>query len=450
MKRQKLDKRTKRNTPTSASQARSNCGLQLNKEETLSVASSKTFSNNPEVNQSQHTAKRKVVVYVISVEGKPLMPCKPAKAKKLLKSGKAKVVRRFPFTIKLNFRCENITQEITFGMDAGYKEVGISATTEKKELASGTVKLDDKTSSRLTDRAMYRKFRRNRHHWYRKPRFLNRKKKQRWLPPSTQRKYDTHLRILKLYQSILPITKVIIETANFDIQKIMNPEIQGVEYQQGDMYGYQNMRAYLMAREGGKCQLCKDPFTKGSLSHIHHCLERGKQGSNMAKNLAILHEKCHIKLHKKGLKISAPKTMKAETFMSIIQHRFKKDIPNVEITFGYKTFVDRNKLGLEKTHFNDAFVIANGNNHERITPIEIIQKHRNNRCIQINRKGFKPSIRKKRYKIQPKDLVWIDDEKYIAKCVQNKGDYLLIEGLKKVIKITKIEKIFNFGGFAYN
>ena len=445
---QKLRKRNT-NTPTDAPQVRSNCDLQLNKDQSLSVASSKTSLNNPEVDLHQHTGGRKVVVYVISVSGKPLMPCKPAKARKLIKSGKAKVVKMFPFTIQLNFKCENKVQYVTFGVDSGYSNIGFSATTSKKELASGTVILDDKTSSRLAEKKMYRLLKRKKL-WYRKLRFLNRKNRVGLLPPSTQRRYDAHLKVLNLYKSILPITHVIIETANFDIQKINNPEIEGYDYQQGDMYGYQNMRSYLMSREKGKCQVCAKEFSKGSPSHIHHCLERSKKGSNRAKNLAILHKKCHTKLHKKGAKLSAPKSMKPETFMSIIHKRFSQDIPNVEITFGYKTFVDRIELGLEKSHYNDAFVIAEGKNQQRITPIIIKQKHRNNRVIQLNRKGFKPSIRKQRYKIQPKDLIWMNGKKHVASGVHSYGKYVSIEKSKKVFSIKNIEKIYSFGSFAFS
>lgn len=446
---QKLKQRTKTNTPTDASQVRSNCGLPLNKEETISVADLKTCSNNPDVNLSQRTARLSAIVYVISIDGRPLMPCKPAKCKKLLKSKRAKVVKMYPFTIQLKFECENQVQDITFSEDSGFNHIGFSARTEKKEIASGEVKLDDKTSSRLMERAMYRRGRRNKL-WYREPRFLNRKKKSGWLPPSTQRRYDAHLKLLKMYQCILPITKIIIETANFDIQKINNPEISGKEYQEGDMYDYQNKRSYLMAREKGKCQVCSKIFEKRNPSHIHHLLERGQRGSDRVENLAILHKKCHTNLHKKGIRLSPPRTFRAETFMSIIQNKFVQDIPNVEITFGYITFVDRIKLGLEKTHYNDAFVIGGGTNQERVSSIQIRQKHRNNRVLQLNRKGFSPSIRRQRYPIQPKDLIWIDGEKKIVSGTHNKGKNVMVEGDKKSHSIKKIEKTFNFGSFAFN
>lgn len=436
-------------TPTNASQVSSNCGLSLNMEETPSVAGLKTCFNNPDVNPLQHTEGLKANVYVISVNGEILMPCSPAKARKLLKKELAIVVKLYPFTIKLNFECENKVQDVSLGIDTGFQNVGFSCVSAKKELASGTLILDGKTSSRLSEKRMYRRGRRNKL-WYRKARFLNRKRAENWLPPSTQRRYDTHLRLISKLKSILPITKITIEIANFDIQKIENEDIFGVQYQQGDMYGYQNVRGFLMAREKGLCQLCKMPFAKGNPSHVHHCKQRNEEGSNRTKNLAILHKKCHAKLHKKGLKLSAPKQYRQSAFLSIVNNKFKQDIPSAIITFGYITFIERNKLSLEKTHYNDAFVIANGGSQERCNPIVIRQKHRNNRAIQLNRKGFKPSIRKNRYKVQPKDLIWVDGKRHIASGTHNNGARVIVEGTKKSYQIKNIQKIYNFGGFSYN
>ena len=204
-----------------------------------------------------------------------------------------------------------------------------------------------------------------------------------------------------------------------------------------------------MAREKGLCQLCHKEFTKGNIAHIHHCKQRSESGTNRIKNLAILHKKCHIKLHKKGLKLTPPKSYKPNTFMSIIHNRFIQDISNVNITFGYITFIKRCKLGIKKEHYNDAFVIGGGDIQNRCKPIIIKQKHRNNRAIQLNRKGFAIAIRKQRYAIQPKDLVWINGEKHIAKGIQNKGDYVLVENSKKVLKVSNIEKIYNFGSLVW-
>jgi hypothetical protein len=387
-------------------------------------------------------------VYVISKEGKRLMPCTPCKAKKLLKAQKAKVIQLYPFAIQLAFEVENEVQDITLGIDTGFQNIGFSCVTAQRELASGTVILDGKTSERLREKAMYRRGRRNKL-WYRKPRFKNRKRKTGWLPPSIQRRYDTHLKIIHQMKALMPISKVIIEVAHFDIQKIENNAIEGIQYQHGDMYNYQNTRSYLMAREKGCCQWCKKPFEKRNPSHIHHIVERAKGGTDRVKNLAILHKKCHEQFHQKGLKLSPNKTYKESIYMSIIRNKFWNDVEDLKVTYGYKTFTDRIALGFEKTHYTDAFVIAGGTTEERITPIVIQQKRRNNRAIQLNRKGFAPSIRRQRYKIQPKDIVWIEGKKEIATGVHNKGTRVIIERTKKSIAIKKVEKIYHFGSFCY-
>ena len=411
------------------------------------MAGSKTSANNLDVDLHQHTGGPKAVVYVLSIEGSPLMPCSQAKARKLLKSQRASVVTCYPFTIRLNFVCENKIQDVQMGIDSGYQNIGYSCVSATQELACGTVVMDGKTSERLTERRMYRRGRRNKL-WYRKPRFLNRKKKEGWLPPSTQRRYDTHLKIIRQLKKVLPISSVTIEVANFDIAKIENFQIEGVDYQQGDMYGYQNMRSYLMARERGCCQLCHKPFTKGQPSHIHHCLERNKTGSNRAKNLAILHKKCHDRLHQKKLKLAAPKSYKPNTYMAIIRKKFWADVPDLKVSYGYITFVNRIALQIEKTHYNDAFVIAGGGDQQRIEPVEIIQKHKNNRVLQLNRKGFAPSIRKQRYAIQPKDLVWIEGERKVTGGVHQLGRRVIVD--KKSIALKNIQKAFHFGTFSNN
>jgi hypothetical protein len=387
-------------------------------------------------------------VYVISQIGEPLMPCSPCKAKKLLNAQKAKVIQLYPFTIQLTFEVENEVQEITLGIDPGFQNIGFSCVTAKRELASGTLRLDGKTSERLSEKARYRRGRRQKL-WYRKPRFKHRKQKKGWLPPSTQRRYDTHLKLIHQMKALLPISKVIIEIAHFDIQKIENNAIEGIQYQHGERYGYQNRRSYLMAREKGCCQFCKKKFEKRNPSHIHHIIERAKGGTDRVANLAIVHKKCHEQFHKKGMKLSPNQTYKECSYMSIIRKRFWNDVQDLNVTYGYQTFTDRMDLGFEKTHYTDAFVIAKGSTQERAKPIVIQQKRRNNRAIQLNRKGFTPSVRKQRYKIQPKDFVWIEGKKEIAIGVHNNGTRVIIERTKKSIALKKVEKTYHWGSFCY-
>ena len=190
------------------------------------------------------------MVYVISIDGKPLMPTNNALARILLKQKKAKVKTVTPFTIQLTYKTETeYTQPITLGIDSGYLNVGFSAVTDKKELLVGEVKLLQGMKERLYERSMYRRKRRQQLR-YRKARFSNRKnKKKGWLAPSLVHKLESHKRIIANICKILPITKIIVEVGSFDIQKIKDPSIQGVQYQQGPQSDFYNLREYILHRD---------------------------------------------------------------------------------------------------------------------------------------------------------------------------------------------------------
>ena len=365
-------------TPTDAPLVRGNCDLPLNREETLSVSDLKTSSNNPEVDYPSIQGVLKTFVYVLSKDGNPLMPCSKAKARKLLKEGKAYIAGHKPFTIRLNFDCENKVQKITLGIDPGYENIGLSAISEKKELFSAKVKLRTDICKLLTEKRMYRRGRRNKL-WYRKPRFSNRKRKEKILPPSIKCKLNAHLKIVKKICSFLPIQKINLEIAIFDIQKIQNPEIAGVQYQKGNLYEYENLKSYLTCREGAKCQLCGKKSTKGNSFRIHHIIPRKNGGTNKPNNLSLLHEKCHKKLHRKNLHhlLKKNKQFKSETFMSTINWKLFEELKNIcgniSFSFGYVTKIRRQALKLEKDHHTDAYVIAGGSTQERVEPY-IFQK----------------------------------------------------------------------------
>jgi len=446
-----------KNIPTDTSLVCSSISYELNKEETLSAHDKVLICNIPEVNQPQQRGDSNLrvsnIVFVLSFRGKPLMPCQPQKAKVLLKSGKAKVISRYPFTIQLLQGGGEVVQNINFGIDSGVKFIGFSATTEKEEIISGTLVLDMKTKDRLDEKRMYRRNRRNRLR-YRKPRFLNRKRKTDWLPPSIERKYQSHLRLIDQIKKLLPIKNVIVEVAKFDIQKIMNTEIRGVEYQQGNLYEYQNIVSYLQTIQKNICPYCKKEF-KGESKATHHIYSHGdNRRTNRSEGLILLHKKCHIDLHEKHREKEFQKPIKKyeqSTFMSIIHKRFFKDISNLHVTYGYITQLKRNNYNIEKTHYNDAFIISGGSNQIRSKSILIEQKHRNNRVLQLNRKGFKSSIKKRRSKILPKDLFWSNNKRYICKGMFNKGKYVLYGNSKKkeYIKISDIEKYYNFGSLVW-
>ena len=303
------------------------------------------------------------MVYVLNIKKEPLMPCRKAKARKLLKNKKAKVIKIEPFTIQLLFECENQVQDITLGIDSGSKYIGLSATTISQELYSANVELRNDIVDLLSTRRQNRRTRRNRLR-YRKARFNNRisSKKEGWLAPSIRQKIDTHMRIIKDVHKILPITKIIVETASFDIQKIKNPNIQGEEYQQGEQLGFWNVREYVLFRDGYKCQHCKGK-SKDNVLNVHH-LESRKTGGNSPNNLITLCETCHNAYHQGKIKLKQKRgqSFRDASFMGIMRWAFynklKEEYQNVSMTYGYITKNTRIKNGLPKEHYIDARCIT--------------------------------------------------------------------------------------------
>lgn len=311
------------------------------------------------------------MVYVLNIEGKPLMPCKEAKARKLLKENKAKIYKKEPFTIQLLFICENQTQDITLGVDAGSKHIGLSATTKEKELYAADVELRNDIVDLLSTRRQNRRTRRNRLR-YRKPRFNNRvhSKKNGWLAPSVEQKIQTHFKVVEDIHKLLPITKIVVETASFDIQKIKNPEIHNEEYQQGEQLEFWNVREYVLFRDNHICQCCKGK-SKDKILNVHH-IESRKTGGNAPNNLITLCETCHKGYHNGTVEL--PKTIKRgmsfkdAAFMGIMRwsfyNRLKEIYPNVVMTYGYITKDTRIKNNLPKDHYIDARCISGNPNAE--------------------------------------------------------------------------------------
>ncbi len=223
------------------------------------------------------------------------------------------------------------------------------------------------------------------------------------------------------------------------------------------MYGYQNLKTYLTDREYAKCQLCSKTSTKGNSFRLHHIIPRKEGGTNSPNNLSLFHEKCHDKLHSKKLfhLLKKNRQFKPETFMSNIRWKLaaklKKKCSNISLSFGYITKIKRYELKLEKSHHTDAFVIANGSIQQRLESSLFLQKRKNNRTLQLNRKWLKPSIRRQRYKFQPKDEVQIQNKKYEVIGVFNKGSWVRVRGKTKLLNfpIKKIEKHFYSNGWQF-
>ena len=312
------------------------------------------------------------MIYVRSKEGRVLMPTERCgKIGYLLRHGKAHVVSRVPFVVQLDYDSTTYMQDVSLGIDAGSKHIGVSASSEKKEMIAAQVELRSDIVKLLSARRELRRNRRNRKTRYRNARFDNRKKKDGWIAPSVEQKIESHLKVIRLVHKLLPITKTTIEVAQFDAQKIKNPDIKGEDYQQGEQMGFWNVREYVLARDGHKCVHCKGK-SKDTILNVHH-LESRKTGGNSPSNLVTLCETCHKAYHRGEfeLKIKRGSSLRDAAVMNIMRwavyERAKKEFGNVHLTYGYITKHTRIENGITKTHAADAFCVAKNIHARRLS-----------------------------------------------------------------------------------
>lgn len=340
------------------------------------------------------------MVYIISKQGTPLMPTERfGKVRRMLKNNLAHVVLRIPFTIQLDYDATDFTQPVTLGIDAGSKFIGVSATTTEKELYAANVGLRNDIVDRLSTRREQRRTRRNRLR-YRKARFDNRvsSKHEGWFAPSIENKIQTHMTVVANAHKILPITKIVVETASFDIQKIKNPNIHNEEYQKGEQFGFWNVREYVLWRDGHTCQHCHGK-SKDPVLNVHH-LESRKTGGNSPSNLITLCETCHKAYHRGEFKLNIKRapSFRDAAFMGIMRwafyKRLKKEYPNVSMTFGYITKNTRITNNLPKEHYVDARCISG---HPQAKPMGYYFYQKKVRCQnrQIHKANFLKGGRKK-------------------------------------------------------
>lgn len=400
-----------------------------------------------------------MLVYVLNKNGKPLMPCKPQKARKLLREGKATVVKHEPFTLQLKYGSAGYKQLVTLGIDAGSVHIGASASTKKQELyASETVMRsgDGKASivRLIARRRELRRSRRNRKTRYRKARFLNRvhRRHKGWLAPSVKNKINVHLKLVADIHKILPITKVIAEVAQFDIQKIKNPDMSGIEYQQGEQLGWANVREYVLFRDNHQCQCCHGR-SGNPILNVHH-IESRMTGGDAPNNLITLCETCHRGYHQGN--ISLPRSIhrgmsfRDATFMGVMRwtfyNRLKEQYSDVHLTYGYITKNARIENGIAKTHTADAYCIAGNVEAERLG-YEYLRKQvrRHNRKLhrEIPAKG---GIRKRAQAghivrgFCLNDTVSYQGQRWFVRGTRAKGSFVLkhLDGTKAEITPSKI------------
>lgn len=340
------------------------------------------------------------MVYIKDINGQPLMPTmRHGHVHRLLKAKQAKVIKYCPFTIQLMYKSTTYTQPVSLGIDAGSKHIGVSATTESRILYESDVTLRNDIVDLLSARRTLRRARRNRKTRYREARFDNRRRNDGWLAPSIRQKIDSHMAVVDKVCKLLPITNIVVEVASFDIQKIKDPDISGIDYQQGEQLGFWNVREYVLFRDGHECQCCHGK-SKDPILNVHH-IESRRTGGNAPNNLITLCETCHKGYHKGT--VILPKTIhrgmrfKDAAFMGIMRWAFYnrlkklyavKNIP-VSMTYGYITKTTRIKYGLPKEHFADARCISG---HPNAAPSNEVFYQKKVRCH--NRQLHKLTINK--------------------------------------------------------
>lgn len=309
------------------------------------------------------------MVYVISQENKPLMPCSNPIARLLLKQGRAKVKKREPFTIKLTYETTNYTQDLTLGVDTGSGTIGAAVSNDKGEIFyMSEVIVRNNIADRMTRRSKYRRNRRNRKTRYRKARWLNRKNsiKSDRFSPTMISKFHSHVKEIEYIKSILPITTMVLETGQFDTHLMKNPSLANPKlkhwgYQKGTNYGFENTKAMVLNRDDYTCQHCKGK-RKDSKLEVHHIVFHSQRGSDEESNLITLCHTCHKALHSGKIKLKlngkAKGNLKYATQMNSIRKQLFRYYPNAIETFGYITKANRLNLGVDKEHYYDACVIA--------------------------------------------------------------------------------------------
>ena len=317
-------------------------------------------------------------VFVLDQNGQALMPCSPRKARLLLKANEAKPVSKTPFTIQLLKPVSSYKQESVVGIDTGQRHIGIAVVRDETVIYQAQVTLRQDVKGLIQTRKSYRRNRRNRQTRYREPRFHNRvgsrRKVDNWLPPSVQAKVNHNIKWIERIRNSLPNSRANIEIAKFDPQKLKDPIIEGVGYQQGELYGWENRRMYVFSRDNYTCQVCKrkrDDDGESLKLHAHHIIYRSLGGSDRVDNLLTVCTNCHTyKNHQSGgelyyLKEKAYQkpqlNLDAATQMNIIKsgiiRKYEND-ENVSFTWGYVTNLHRKGLRLAKSHTNDAIAIT--------------------------------------------------------------------------------------------
>ncbi|MFL5806999.1 MAG: RNA-guided endonuclease IscB [Roseiflexaceae bacterium] len=311
------------------------------------------------------------MVFVLSNDRQPLDPCHPARARRLLKAGKAAVFRRFPFTIILKHRstAQSQTHAHRLKLDPGSKATGIAVVREdngRVVWAGELLHRGQAIRDALARRQAVRRSRRQRKARYRKPRFLNRRRPAGWLPPSLQHRVDTTLTWTRRLLRLVPIAALSTELVRFDTQLMQDAEISGVMYQQGTLAGYE-VREYVLEKWHRRCAYCD---TTGVPLQLEHIVPHSRSGSDRVSNLSLACEPCNLR---KGtqtaaefgfpqIQAQAHQPLKDAAAVNATRWALYRALRAlglpVEVGTGGRTKYNRTRLGLPKAHWTDAACVG--------------------------------------------------------------------------------------------
>ena len=308
-------------------------------------------------------------VFVLSKEGIPLMPTTPRRARVFLKEKRARVVRREPFTIRLRFATKAYVQEVVVGVDTGSKDVGVASTTNGEVVFQAEVHLRDDIAENLIQRSLYRRSRRTRKTRDRVARWRNRRRSAGWLAPSIRSKAEATVKSVRFVSSLLPVSQVKVEVGSFDTQKMQNPEISGLEYQQRQLEGYQ-LKEYVLRKWQHRCVYCG---ARDVPLQIEHIVPKARGGTDRPSNLTLACGPCNLRKGKQtatefgfpDVQAQARVPLKDAAHVSALKSRVIQDLQKifgeskVSMAYGYETKFKRIQvLDLPKSHTNDAVAIA--------------------------------------------------------------------------------------------
>ena len=436
-------------------------------------------------------------IYVVDANGQPVMPTsRLGMVRRWLKSGQAIWFGNSRKIIQFVRPITTYTQNLTLGVDAGF-HLGMSVVGNHREYySSESIRKSEK--DKLTTRRELRRTRRN-HLRYRQVRFNNRRRKPGWLAPSIQHRLDFTIKEIKRVYNFLPVTNLVVEVSPFDNQRLANPNIKPWQYTQGKMHGFKTVKDYLLARDNYRDALDGKQYPASQL-RVHHLVQRKDGGSNQPDNLILLSDVHHNQAnHVNGtlakLRNNRQKMIdyRGAYFMNILAARLNDYFDNYQTTQGYITANLRHLYQIEKSHRNDAFVIAGGTDQDtRTSNIYLRTKvFNNNRVLQkfydaryIDRRDGKKksgkelssgrtrrskeipydnqrifrqkkvtkgrvSIRRNHYRIRPHDILFNTktNQVKIAKGVNNRGKTVLLQN-KKTVSASKVICLYHVNGLV--